>query len=244
MQDSLAGITGRRFAVVLLSTGLLVALVGIGGLVAIALGLGGQAASDPDLLIFMVALSTACIVPPLAWLVVARGGVSWRTLGWRGTSGRFVIVAVVTAIAYLTLGSLVYDMAGLGPALDEFLVRDMGAFVDLSDPNPLRVAALLLTIGPLAAIAEELMFRGFVYGWLRNRIGPTAAAGISAAAFALVHFHFIEPGGLLGFAAVTDIFLTGLILTWLYQASGSLVPPIVMHATNNIAIVLIVIWAL
>ena len=36
----------------------------------------------------------------------------------------------------------------------------------------------------------------------------------------------------------------GLLLAWLYQTSGSLVPPIVMHAVNNMTIILVVAFVL
>jgi len=244
MHESLASISTAKFLLVLLAAGVMVAAVGAGGLLLLAYTLGPEMARGQDWIMLTVAVSTACIPLPLAWLVVGRERIGWKALGWRGTSRRHVLLAVAVAILYLLAGTLVYRMAGLQDALDTYLLEDFAQYFGRAGPEPLRLMAFLLVVGPLAAIAEELFFRGFIYGWLRRRMRAWTAAGISAACFAAVHFHYLVPGGTLGLAAAGDIFVTGLLLAWLYQTSGSLAPPIVMHAVNNITIILFVAFAL
>jgi len=243
MHDSLAGISTLKFLLVLAATGVVVAAVGAGGLLALGLALGPDLALAHDAVIFMVAVSTACIPLPLYWMIVIRARVPLEALGWHGAPRRYVMLAVAVAFGYLLAGTLVYRAAGLEEALDSYLREDFIQYFGAAGPDPLRMLAFLLVVGPLAAIAEELFFRGFIFGWLRRRMRAWTAAGISAAVFAAVHFHFLVPGGVLGAAAATDIFVTGLLLAWLYQASGSLVPPIVMHAVNNMTIILFVALA-
>jgi membrane protease YdiL (CAAX protease family) len=75
-----------------------------------------------------------------------------------------------------------------------------------------------------APVAEELFFRGIVFNaWLREAGRVWAYVG-SAALFAVIH---------LSLASLLPIFLLGLALAWVYQRTGSLLAPIVMHATVN-----------
>jgi hypothetical protein len=92
----------------------------------------------------------------------------------------------------------------------------------------------VLAIVVLAPIAEELFFRGVVFNaYLRER-GPRLAYIGSAALFAVIHLSIV---------ALLPIFLLGLALAWVYDRTGSLLAPIVMHAVVNgisVAIALLV----
>lgn len=78
-----------------------------------------------------------------------------------------------------------------------------------------------MTVGP---VLEEIFFRGFVYPVLKGRWGTRAGLFATAAFFALVHgnaFQFLP------------IFGLGLLLTFLYEATGTLTASITLHALNN-----------
>lgn len=84
----------------------------------------------------------------------------------------------------------------------------------------------------LAPVAEELLFRGFIYRTLRQRYGMTVGMLLSSGVFALVH---IYPPVLPG------LFVSGILLAVAYERRKSLLVNIVAHAINNlIAFVLIV----
>jgi membrane protease YdiL (CAAX protease family) len=85
------------------------------------------------------------------------------------------------------------------------------------------VAALALTAAFLAPIAEEVLFRGFVFAALRRRAGFPAALAASSALFAAVH----PPVDWL------PIFVLSVALATVYDQTGSLFAPIVAHAANN-----------
>lgn len=93
-----------------------------------------------------------------------------------------------------------------------------------------RDAAALVALGVLvvgaAPVSEEVFFRGFFFGGLRGRLSFWAAAAISALLFGLVHI----PSGI---AQAPALAVLGLLLAWLYERSGSLGPPILMHAIIN-----------
>jgi membrane protease YdiL (CAAX protease family) len=92
----------------------------------------------------------------------------------------------------------------------------------------------VLAIVVLAPIAEELFFRGVVFNAFRRERGRRWAYIGSAALFAVIHLSLV---------ALVPIFLLGLALAWVYERTGSLLAPIVMHAVVNgisVAIALLV----
>lgn len=81
----------------------------------------------------------------------------------------------------------------------------------------------------LAPIAEEIFFRGFLYGGLRPKFGALGAMIISSFFFTTLHFSI---------DAFVPILILGLSLAWLYERTGSLYPGIFLHMTNNALAVL------
>jgi membrane protease YdiL (CAAX protease family) len=88
----------------------------------------------------------------------------------------------------------------------------------------------VLGIGIGAPLGEEMFFRGFAFNALKRRFGVTAGLIVSALLFTLPHTYVL---GLL------PVFLLGMLLAWTYHNSGSLWVPIIIHATNNTASVLL-----
>ena len=74
-------------------------------------------------------------------------------------------------------------------------------------------------------IIEEICFRGLVLGGLlKTRCRPWLAIIISAVAFGLLH----------GFwASFVSATLFGILVGWLYWRTGSIIPGIIIHVTNN-----------
>ena len=96
-------------------------------------------------------------------------------------------------------------------------------------------AAAALTYQAVALwtpITEEIFFRGFVYAGLVPRLGAGLAILVSAVVFGGFH---ILPGLLI------PTFMTGLLLAWLYHKTGSIWPPIAVHAGQN-ALALTLTW--
>ncbi len=161
------------------------------------------------------------VVVAAAWLFsVARYHVGWDRLGLRAYS-----VPVGCTLSILALGAsyvirLIYSLI-----LMAFGVRAQPQQV-LSYLDT-RGAGFLLTFvaaAVVAPIAEEIFFRGFMYGGLRRRIGVIGAMLISTLLFTALHFSV---------DLFIPIFTLGLFLAWLYEYTGSLYPGIFLHAANN-----------
>jgi hypothetical protein len=103
---------------------------------------------------------------------------------------------------------------------------------DLVWGTPSVMAVSLLEYVIFAPIFEELAFRGLLFAMLRRRFSFLAAALISTSLFALAHGY-----SLLGFLSV---FWSGFLWAWIYERTGSLIPGMVAHATNNLLVCLTV----
>ena len=88
--------------------------------------------------------------------------------------------------------------------------------------------ALFFLVGGLAApIAEELFFRGIIYGFFR-RWGVIVALVLSTGAFLLAH-------SLKGGFPITQL-AGGILFAVAYEVEGSLMAPIVIHVLGNLSI--------
>ena len=85
---------------------------------------------------------------------------------------------------------------------------------------------LAVLVGLIVPIGEEMFFRGLTYGALRRMLNRHAAVLISAAFFAAAHLEPVE---------FLPILILGVILAYLYDYTGSLVPGMIAHSVNNLA---------
>ncbi len=98
----------------------------------------------------------------------------------------------------------------------------------LASTGPAMSAIIIVRASLLAAVGEEMLFRGVLYTWLRQRFAAGVAIPISAAAHAAIH----------GFPAILPLgFFLGLGFGWVRERSGSTVPTIILHALHNAAMI-------
>ncbi len=97
-------------------------------------------------------------------------------------------------------------------------------------PVTLLLAALVLSVG--APLFEELVFRGFLFAALRQRVGPVVTIAVTALLFALLHDFsrtFADPRTF-PFA----ILYLGGVLGLVRERTGSVAPGMAVHALNNL----------
>ena len=80
-------------------------------------------------------------------------------------------------------------------------------------------------------VAEEIFFRGFMYGAIRKTLGVFWGMVITAAVFSFLHAHIV------GFLPIMAL---GMLLAYLYEKTGSLVPSMAVHIFHNVGMVLLV----
>ena len=146
-----------------------------------------------------------------------------RSLGLAKPHGSQVI-AILLAVAAL-VGSLV--VTGLYTILVRWLDAGLITPPDIVSEIAFPGLAALITFQALAVwtpITEEIFFRGFIFGGMIPRLGAWWSMAASAAIFTAFH---------LNLGVMVPIFITGLILAWLYHRTGSLWPGIAAHAGQN-----------
>lgn len=77
----------------------------------------------------------------------------------------------------------------------------------------------------LVPIAEELLFRGAIFGWFRARYNLRAAVLVSSAVFGLAHYDSV--------AHVASSFVLGMAMAYMFERTRTLWVPIAMHSISN-----------
>ncbi|HWI22099.1 MAG TPA: type II CAAX endopeptidase family protein [Baekduia sp.] len=195
-------------------------------LAAVPQGIGvafGDSMSDPGAAttFFSILVQDAGIIAGV-WLVVRATGTAqiaprlglrsprfWPAVGW----------LALTFVCYLVFAG-VYSQLIDTP--EQTILEDAGAKDSL-----IATIAICFCICVMAPLAEELLFRGFIFGGLRRWRGFWPAAIISGSLFGLAH--------VLGSPVETLPILAffGFGLAFLYELTKSLYPSIYLHAINN-----------
>ncbi len=84
---------------------------------------------------------------------------------------------------------------------------------------------LVICIGILASLGEELVFRGLIYQRAKTYFDTGWAVGISAALFGIYH------GNMVQFLYATGL---GILFAVLYEKTGTLAAPVIAHMAINI----------
>jgi membrane protease YdiL (CAAX protease family) len=167
-------------------------------------------------------------VAPLALLLVClaqlglRRSAGARRPPWTGLRPVAVGLCLLAGIALKLAGDLVFALEAplLGPPRgNNPLVLHPQAFA-----HPAALAALAAAVVAVVPPAEELFFRGLLYGWLRRRLGCAPAVVVDALLFGAAHG---QPALLLPLAAV------GAGLCLLYERTRTLWAPTLAHAALN-----------
>ena len=89
---------------------------------------------------------------------------------------------------------------------------------------PPELALQALSVVVFAPVCEELLFRGVLYPSLRDLGHRRIAIAASSLLFAAIH------GSL---ALMLPLTVLAVVLVWLYEKTGSIIAPILMHAAFN-----------
>jgi membrane protease YdiL (CAAX protease family) len=170
--------------------------------------------SITGLLILAVVRPTESAWPALGLLPPHR----FRNLGSAAAAYlAFLIPLEIVTWAWVSL------LAGLGYASS--LQPALALYVEAWARGD-RVGIVLIVVGAVVAapVVEELLFRGFLFGILRAKVGPALGCVFASAIFALFHAY---P------EVIVPIFLVGLVLNLIYIRTGSLFYPILFHMLFN-----------
>ena len=212
---------------------LLALIVGLGatrvaGIVAVALVAAPSfhGSGDPPDLQLMIAIvlvvQTAGLIGAIYFFAVYRRGIAWAEFGLRPLPEGWLVRAAAVGVVAFILASLVNY--GVQSLMDQ---PPHNPQLDLIAPGGFSwrgLIVMLLFVGAIVPIAEELFFRGLIYGWLRRRVSVWLAAGVSGLGFAVLHgIWWLIPA----------LFLLGVTLALIYERSGSIWASVVTHGLFN-----------
>lgn len=154
--------------------------------------------------------------------IPSRARLAWQALGFRTFSfGKALILIIILMLAILTADN-VYQVAityfHLHLQTNDQLILQQSKYAPLSTYATLLVAVFV------APFCEEVFFRGFVFGGLRQGMHVGWAIVLSSLIFAVAHAD-------VGSFAV--LFLIGLALAFIRWRTASLWPGMLLHIANN-----------
>jgi membrane protease YdiL (CAAX protease family) len=167
-----------------------------------------------------------------SWIVGYRR-LSQR-LQWTDLRTRFATVGK-KAFVVSALGG--FGIVGLIAATGELL--QWAGFKISPIPNPdilpqswLELPLAVFVIVIVGPIAEELLFRGLLLDWLKEKTNVWVAATVLSVIFSLLHANPFSMGAV-GWLAFSDRLLLGLAASAFAIRYRSLRPSLVMHGTMN-----------
>jgi membrane protease YdiL (CAAX protease family) len=190
---------------------------------------------------YVVYAAAATLLPLL--LGTYRFGPASRVRWWHWLAA-LALAVVLQAVAGLLLAvawPALLEAAGVAAAAD--FPTALARMLEVAAARLPGTAAThqMLYLGAIvlwAGLGEELFYRGYVQGTLRRHHGAAAAILVASLLFAVRHatqLALVEPypwaaaGGWVLFS-----FVVGLVLGWLYERTGSLWLPVVVHYAFNV----------
>jgi len=160
------------------------------------------------------------------WLALRRRHLKPEALGLRGFERDLwwmPLAAAGGAHLAIVIYSVVLSAAGADAAVPK--QEDLDQL--FSNPAILPLTGLATVI--MAPLAEEIFFRGFIFGGLVRPLGIVGAMVVSGFIFGAFHIQNAETVGLL-----LPFGLVGMLFAWLYYRTGSLLPSMAAHFLFNL----------
>lgn len=145
------------------------------------------------------------------------GWLKWSDIGL-GVAG-FVLGMVARVILLIAIKQLV-------PGFDLEQQQDLGFSFSLNN-NRLELWLVFVMLVILAPLVEEFIFRGYLYGKIRQQSGFLLTMLIVSLLFGIGHYS----GG--GWVTVAATFSLSVAMCLTREVSGSLYPSVIIHMINN-----------
>jgi membrane protease YdiL (CAAX protease family) len=200
--------------------GLLVGIVGVvvaSGLVAIPFAVAGADLDSGGFIIVGTVVQDVVMIAAAYFLTADLGSPTPRTFGLRPFRSSALGWVFGAFVAYMVL-TTVYTVLVDPPS------EQLPSGLEDADRQVLLGVATGMLLIVVAPLAEELFFRGFLYQAFRNTLGVLPGALLSALIFGAIHFELFK---------LVQLAILGVILALLFEKTGSLWPPIMLHAVNN-----------
>ena len=177
------------------------------------------------------------IVPPIVYYYLTRKEHRMQDLGFREVAHPWWLLLLGVAVMFISLpvtNQLTTWNEGMsfGKGLTwlEDWIKSLEETAKAATEKMLNVDTIgglllnMVVIALIPAIGEEMTFRGVLQQSLTRKMNPHVAILLSAAIFSFIHFQF--------YGFLPRMFL-GILLGYMFYATGSLWTSILMHFFNN-----------
>ncbi len=155
--------------------------------------------------------------------------ISWKHLGFRSFKWNGLAIGIGALIVIYPL-ILIHNLILVWLKVETQGDSIAEALKNIGSPWLFVLASVIL-----APLAEEVLFRGFLFAGFRQRFGWVKALLLSSAIFASFHLQLV---------AFIPTFLLGAVLAFTYQRSNSIWPGIILHFLVNTLGVCVTLTAL
>ena len=199
----------------------------------------------------------AVFIPMIA---VAVSRLPFKKLGWKPKfSFKYLIASLIGPQLLSWIGAAIFflfNKDAFGVSLDAYMTmlpEETQALIDTSSINPYAMVIVMtvmsLTFLPISQIlpslGEEAGWRGVMYPYLKNKLGPVAGKLLGGALWGIWHCpliilgsYFYE-GDYFGKPVLGPIVICitlcafGILIDWVYEKTGCIWLPSLMHAAMN-----------
>lgn len=188
-----------------------------------------ESINQNDMVRFFLLLTIDIIVVWFVFLLLRRAKEKFANIGVAGKLKiKHVVVALKAYAAYFVMFLFVISLAGALGLFNTNQAQDIG----FHEPHGYHLVIAFVSLVVLPPIAEEIVFRGYLYHRLKKSTRTAVAVLITAILFASAHLE-IGSGGPLNWAAAVDTFILSFALTYVTERSKSLWPAMLVHAIKN-----------
>lgn len=177
-----------------------------------------------------LALATFLTIGGVLAFIKSYGAPGWHSIGLKKPKYKDVLYGLAGFPAYyILLIATVVIAKLLVPALDVNQAQDLG----LNDRYGAgQLVFIFICLVVLAPLAEELLFRGFMYSSLKKALPIWGAVVVTSGLFAAGH---LAEGGSSGplYIGAIDTFALSLILIYLREKTGRIWASVTLHALKN-----------
>jgi uncharacterized protein len=181
--------------------------------------------------LFKPSIATSLVLATLEFIALAgsvyifgmrRKGLNWKNVGFRNLSIGWLLAVIGISVVVIPLSGLISALTLV--ILDQPLINPQLDFLIPEGFNWISAVGMLILGGIAVPFAEELLFRGVIFKWLRDNWGLWPGILVSSLVFGIVHVEI---------SVVVAAFVLGIILALVYEYSRSLWSAVLIHIINN-----------
>lgn len=184
-----------------------------------------QYSNSPIIIVISGLVSLFAYLAIVYFLYIRRLNISWKSIGFDFKNlGRQVWLGIKICFI-LDITGLIWDfsLTKLGLSSEHGPAGQLNAVASSTE----LLLAFVFSAVLIGAFTEELFFRGFIFSYLKSKLGFLKSAFLSAATFAVAH----------GVSYNTPLlFFHGLVYAGVYNGNNLLLPIIIAHSLRNLTI--------